>query len=728
MRRLSDFAAGVANRGASVGNPRENGGPGRGAPVAVASAAMSEEVEVVPPSRPLPSGDLVLDVVEALAALAGVTVERGAIRKAMREVGGPATNDAERVARVADRVGLRVRSEVARAGAWDPKAAPPAVAIFGARWSAVGAETAPATIAPAVGADEDDELLFLVAAPNAPLAALASDPGAPEHHRSPLSRFWSLVRIERRDLVLVLVYAAGYGLMSLAVPIAVETLVGTVAFGSLMQPIVSLMILLAAALTFAAVMRGYQFYVVELIQRRIFARAALDVAHRMPRVSVERFDHGSPTELVNRFFDAITVQKSAGMLLVDGITILLEALLGMMLLAFYHPFLAAFDAFLVLAILFVLLVLGRGGPKAFSETSKAKFEVAAWLEEIAQHPVAFKTAGWTGYATERAADVVRRYLVRRGDRFRVVLRQIIGSYALQVFANTTLLGIGGWLVIQRQLTIGQLVASNLIVAAVVEGFTKFGKQIEAYYDLLAGLDKLGHLTDIPLERAGGAAAPRGVGPARVEARGLHYAVDGQEVLRDVDIDLAPGTRALVVGPEGAGKSVLAEIVFGLRTPTAGVVRVDEADVRTLALESLRGVVALARDVEIFDGTVAENVTGGSDDAAATRAAIAAVGLSAEIEALPEGLATRLHHGRGALSSGQRRRLALARTIAQRPRVLVVDETLDGLDEEQRARVIASLTDRSAPWTLLVLAKDDRLASTFDRVFRLEGGFLAEVSR
>jgi ABC-type bacteriocin/lantibiotic exporter with double-glycine peptidase domain len=682
---------------------------------------MSQE-EPVPPSRPLPTGDLVLDVVEALAPLAGVPVERGVVRAAMRDEGEGAGTVLERITRVAGRVGIRVQLQRGRAAIWKDT---PAVVLFGMRWSAVAPDARPAAIAASVGAEADDELTFLVAAPSAPLTALASDHG---EHRSPLSRFWSLVQMERRDLLLVLVYASGYGLMSLAVPVAVETLVGTVAFGSLMQPIVTLMILLAAALTFAALMRGYQFYVVELIQRRIFARAAVDVAHRMPRVSIERFEHGSPAELVNRFFDAIAVQKSAGMLLVDGITILLEALLGMMLLAFYHPFLAAFDAFLVLAILFVLFVLGRGGPKAFVETSKAKYEVAAWLEEIAHHPVAFKSAGWTGYATERATDVVRRYLARRGLRFRVVLRQIIGTYTLQVFANTTLLGIGGYLVIQRQLTIGQLVASNLIVAAVVEGFTKFGKQIEAFYDLLAGLDKLGHLTDVPLERDGGAAAPERTGAARVEVRGLGYSVEGQDVLRDVNLDLAPGTRALVVGPEGAGKSVLAELLFGLRAPSAGVVRVDEADLRTLSLESLRGVVALARDVEIFDGTVAENVSGGTCDAEATRAAIAAVGLAADVEALPEGLSTRLSDRRGPLSSGQRRRLALARTIANRPRVLVVDETLDGLDEDQRARVVDALVEPAAPWTLLVLAKDDRLANRFDRVFRLEGGLLAEVNR
>lgn len=688
-----------------------------------------------PPTLAAADGEAVLDVVEALAKSAGIEVDRGIARDALRDLrhaGAPAGELDGLVVGVAARVGLDVRVERRTASAWGSTSMPSALALFGARAVDVGEAMSSEAIARAVGASPETELVFLIATPRAPLESLRSGDESDGHDasvKSPLARFWSLVHMERRDLAVVLAYAIGYGLMSLAVPIAVETLVTTVAFGSLMQPVITLMLLLAAGLAFAAVMRAYQYYVVELVQRRVFARAAVDVAHRMPRVSIERFEHGTPAELVNRFFDAITVQKSVGLLLVDGLAIVLEALLGMLLLAFYHPFLAAFDALLLLGIVFVLFGLGRGGPRAFVEASKAKFEVAAWLEEIAHHPIAFKSAGWSDYARERASDVIRRYLTKRAKRFRVVLRQIIGTYSLQVLANTALLGIGGYLVIQRQLTIGQLVASNLIVAAVVEGFTKFGKQIEAFYDLLAGLDKLGHLTDLPLERQGGAPSPARSGPASVEVSGLAYAVDGRALVPHLDLVLEAGSRTLVVGREGSGKSVLAELLFGLRSPTEGVVRVDGIDTRTLSLEGLRGTVALARDVEIFDGTIAENVSGGSAlcDPEVTRAALDAVGLTTEIEAFPQGLSTPLRDRKGPLSSGQRRRLALARCIAQRPRVLIVDETLDGLDDDRRARVVASLTAADAPWTLLVLAKDDHLASMFPRVLRVEGGRIFDAA-
>lgn len=695
------------------------------------------------------SSDPVLDVVEWLAGTAGVGFDRTVARRALRELfveHREAVGQEQRIGLVTEvcaRLGVALRQVGRRLAAGVPEHLP-AAALWNGRCAFVedgpghmlrvrvdggpAEQKTPAELYEALGAGADDEVVFLLAVPAAPLEALRGHDhqhGAHAHHEhpSPFARLFRLASMERRDIAIAMVYAAGYGLMGLVVPVAVETLVGTVAFGSLMQPVISLMVLLAAGLVMAAVMRAYHVYVVELMQRRIFVRSAVDAAHRMSRVSLERFEHGAPAELVNRFFDAITVQKSAGTLLVDGVSIVLSAVLGMVLLAFYHPFLLAFDVLLVGGIVFVLVVLGRGATNAFVETSKAKFEVAAWLEEIARHPVTFKSAGWTRYATERAQDLVRRYLHHRSERFRILLRQIIGSYGLQVFANTALLGIGGFLVIERQLTIGQLVASNLVVAMVLDGFTKLGKQIEAFYDMVAGLDKLGYLTDVPLERGGGGPAPSARGPARVELQRLGYQPGGRTILDGVDLTLEPGSHTLLLAPEGSGKTVLAELLFGLREPTSGVIRIDGVDTRSLSLEALRSMVSLARDVEVFDGTIAENVSGGSPlcDPARIREALDAVGLSREIEALPQGTNTLIRDGKGPLSSGQRTRLSLARSMAAAPRLLVVDEAIETLDEDRRTAVLTALRAPGAPWTLLVLSNNEAMTPLFPRVLRLERG-------
>jgi ABC-type bacteriocin/lantibiotic exporter with double-glycine peptidase domain len=358
--------------------------------------------------------------------------------------------------------------------------------------------------------------------------------------------------------------------------------------------------------------------------------------------------------------------------------------------------------------------------------SKAKYAVAAWLEETARHALVFKSPGGSRYASERAGDLVRGYLSKRRKRFSIVLRQFVGSLGLQVTAFTALLGIGGWLVIQRQLTIGQLIAAEIIVTSVVDGFTKLGKHLETYYDLLAGVDKLGQLVDIPLERADGAPAHEGSGPAALRLRGVAYAIGERAIVQGVTVTFPAGSRVAIVGPEASGKTVLADLLYGLRTPSSGSLEVDGVDARALSLEALRRDVSMVKDVEVFEGSVAENVTCGRHDLGEedARAALRAVGLAEGIEALPQGAATRLSSAGAPLSTVQTVRLMLARAIAGRPRLVVVDGLLDGLRGRALDEVVTALRAPGAPWTLVVLTCDPDIARRMDVVHVLQDGRLS----
>ncbi|HEU4533653.1 MAG TPA: ATP-binding cassette domain-containing protein, partial [Polyangiaceae bacterium] len=405
----------------------------------------------------------------------------------------------------------------------------------------------------------------------------------------------ALLRAERSDVWVVVAYAVTIGLLSLAVPVAVQSLVNTVAFGSLVQPLVVLTLLVLAGLGFANALRALQARVVELIQERLFVRAAADLAFRLPRAEAFGGHHGP--ELVNRFFDVLTVQKGAASLLLDGLAIVLQTAIGMLLLAFYHPLLLAFDVVLLGAVAFLLLVLGRGATGTAVEESKAKYAVAAWLEELARHPAAFKGPGGSSFALGRVDALCRRYLGARRRHFRVLFRQIVGALTLHAVASAALLGIGGWLVLARQLTLGQLVAAELVVSAVVAGVAKFGKHLETYYDLLAAVDKLGHLVDLPLEREGGDEPAPAKGAPAVEVRG-----DG-----GLHLALAAGERVALVGPNGSGKSALLERLYGLRGAAGGALRFEGAPAADWSLDALRRRVALVRGHEVFEGTLADNV-------------------------------------------------------------------------------------------------------------------------
>ena len=319
-----------------------------------------------------------------------------------------------------------------------------------------------------------------------------------DHGITPFARLRVLLRPEWSDIWIVLLFAMFVGLLTLATPIAVESLVSTVAFGRLIQPLVVLSVLLFGFLLFAAAMRALQTYVVEIIQRRLFVRVAADIAYRLSRVRQRAWDRAHPPELVNRFFDVISVQKISSSLLLDGVALLLQVLTGMVVVAFYHPLLLAFDLVLLVALVFVVFVLGKGAVKASIKTSKTKYHLAGWLQELARCSMTFKLDGGAEYAAECADRMSVDYLKARRARFKILMRQVFALLFMQALASTGLLALGGWLVIERQLTLGQLVAAELIVTVIVSSLAKLGKHLESFYDLLASVDKLGVLFDLPI--------------------------------------------------------------------------------------------------------------------------------------------------------------------------------------------------------------------------------------
>ncbi|MFM7845411.1 MAG: ABC transporter transmembrane domain-containing protein, partial [Planctomycetota bacterium] len=325
-------------------------------------------------------------------------------------------------------------------------------------------------------------------------------------HPSPLRRLGRTLRPELGDIGVVALFSAVVGLLTLATPVAVESLVNTVAFGRLIQPIFILSLLLLTFLAFAASLRVLQAYVAEIIQRRIFVRVVDDLARRLPSFQAGAGEDHLTPELVNRFFDVMTLQKSSATLVLDGITVLLQTTIGMIVLAFYHPYLLGFDVFLLLAAAVLILALGRGAVRTAIDESKAKYAVGAWLEELSTCNVTFKGAGGPALALAITDQLTTDYLQARRQHFRVLMRQIIFAVGLQAVGSSLLLGIGGWLVLDGQLTLGQLVAAELIVAVILGSFAKFGKQMESFYDLLAAVDKVGHLLDLPTERTHGSPA------------------------------------------------------------------------------------------------------------------------------------------------------------------------------------------------------------------------------
>ncbi|QDS97412.1 peptidase domain-containing ABC transporter [Adhaeretor mobilis] len=555
---------------------------------------------------------------------------------------------------------------------------------------------------------------------------LVSDAEFSHEHASkfednPVRRFFALLRAEWSDVWVVAVFAFFAGLLNLATPIAVEALVNLVAFGRLLQPLLVLSILLFGFLSFAAMMRALQTFVVEIIQRRLFVRIAADLAYRFPRINRESLHEHYGPELANRFFDVVTLQKVVAQLLLDGMAIILTTFIGMAVLAFYHPWLLGFDVLLLVIVVGGVYLLGRGAIKSGIDESKEKYRLAAWLEDVIRCSVGFKLAGGAEFAIDRANLITAEYLAARRAHFALLFRQMLFILSLQAIAGTVLLGFGGWLVIQRQLTLGQLVAAELIVATILGSLAKLGKHIEGFYDVIASVDKLGHLFDIEIEPQDGVLALNPGTGARLRLTEVRHSAGGPLLNRGLTLSAESGERIALLLPYETGSCVLFDVLYGLRLPEGGHVEIEHSDPRDLNPETLRSAVALVRGAEIFEGTIAENVHLGRPGVSMSdvRWALHLAGILDDVLRLPEGLDTPLNATGLPLRYIQQHLLMLARAVAAKPRVLLIDGLLDLLGDVQFHSVYEALCDPSREWTLLVATAKPEVASRFERTVEID---------
>jgi len=544
----------------------------------------------------------------------------------------------------------------------------------------------------------------------------SDEPGVhPSHsaeHPAPHRRLMGLLKSEMPDIGSLIVFSAITGILYLAVPLTVDAVVNNIAFGGQQQVYVQALAILSggllAFLALLALVRAIQHYLAEVIQRRLFVRLAADLAYRIPRVTATATDRIHAPELMNRFFDVVTVQKSSSLLLLDGVNLVLSAVIGMIVLGFYHPFLLAFDLVLLALVCLVIFGFGRHAVSTSIDESAAKYAMAGWLEELAHFPSLFKNPGGARYALERVDVLARNYLDARRSHFRILIRQISGLLALQAIASSALLVVGGVLVLSGELTLGQLVASEIIVNTVVASVAKLGKHLEGWYDAVTAADKIGYLIDLETEREAGEVPTQRSGPASVEVSHVSFSHDGHHpVFTDLSFRVASGSRTALVAPVGGGASTLLDLLHAHRKPATGHVLMDQLDLRQWSLENLRLDAALAREHDIFTASISDNVRLartdiGLDD---VRNALQAVGLLEDILAMPGGLDAPVMLGGRPLNRLQRTRLVLARAIVGKPRLLLIDHLLDGLNPADLEPIATTVFAPTAPWTVLVATRD-----------------------
>lgn len=580
--------------------------------------------------------------------------------------------------------------------------------------------------------NNENEITFFVVVPYRGLVSeYGYDQDLSGEKMSPVRRFLRLLSTERKDIYYIFFYALVVGGLGLVLPLGIQTTIELVSGGVFFSSIYVLITLLILAVLLTGGLQLVQISLVEYLQRRLFAKASLEFAYRIPRIKTESIMGNYAPELVNRFFDIMTIQKGLPKLLIDLSSAAIQIFFGLLLLSLYHPFFVFFSMVLVTVLVMIFYFTGPRGLESSINESKYKYKVAQWLEELARALNSFKLAGNTDLPVKRTDINVNNYLKYRKTHFNVLISQLSFIIIFKAAVTGGLLIMGTILVVDRQITLGQFVASEVIIILILSSVEKIITYMDVVYDLLTAVDKVATVTDLPLEKVGGIDLPKKIVKGyAVNLKDVSYKYpNGDHGLNKLNLSIQAGERICISGPGGSGKTTLTNIIAGLQGGFTGIVTINNYSIRDLDLTHLRDKIAKNISLDdIFDGTLLENITVGKPSEGVEDAinAIEKVGLSDFVNNLPEGLNTHILSGGKGFSSSVNQRLILARCIAKKPEMIILNDYFNFMKKSDKVHLIERLVSKDNKWTFIVVSNDPLVMASCDRVVVIrEGSLLGE---
>ena len=551
--------------------------------------------------------------------------------------------------------------------------------------------------------------------------------------QSPLPRFFNFLKLDKKDISQLFFYAIFAGLVSLSLPLGIQAIVNLIQSGQVSVSWIVLVIIVVFGVALVGILSLMQLRITENLQQKIYVRSSFEFGYRLPKIKFEEFYNQYPPELANRFFDTITIQKGTSKLLIDFSTALLQITFGIILLSLYHPFFIFFGILLMILLYSIFKFSYKSGLATSLKESKYKYKVVGWLQELARNNFSFRRKDTFEFALTKNDYLVSEYLNYREKHFGVLKRQFIQLIVFKVIITASLLFIGGFLVLNQQMNIGQFVAAEIIILLVINSVEKIITGLETFYDVLTSIEKIGQVSDLKTEEVPTTPNDFCFTNMALEMEKLSYQFpDSNDVIIDqINLKINPNEKILLEGENGSGKTTLIRLLSGSLQPTSGSLYINDDTYRKIDLTLYRSQISTIINGETpFEGTILENITFNNPliSQEDIKWAIESVHLGAFIKSLPEGLNTKIFPEGRQLSSSNAQKILLARSIINKPKILFYEDPLDKMDDSSAREIIDFITDTTNKWSVIVSSKNPYWKEKIQRVIHMKNGTIISDSK
>jgi len=552
----------------------------------------------------------------------------------------------------------------------------------------------------------------------------------PGQKPTPMQRLIHLLKAEKKDVYTIYFFAIMIALVNLTLPLGIQAIVGLMSGGLLLESVFVLMVLVVVATAVAGWLQVKQLSIVEILQQRLFAKTAFDFAYRIPKLKLESMGNHYMPELINRFFDVLNVQKSLPKILVDFTSAIIQILFGLLLLSFYHPYFILFGLVVLLSITLVFYLTSKKGLETSIYESKYKYQVVYWLEELGRSIQSFKLAGIASLPIKKVDRLLEKYISYRKKHFSILVTQFSAIIAFKTIITAGLLILGGALVFQEQINLGQFVASEIIIVLVINSVEKLISTIAVVYDMLTALDKISQVTDAEIENNAG----REVGDINIENEfqleisnlSYKYPEAKDYCYKGVSFTINKGEKVCITGYNDSGKTTLVKTVVGLLHLYEGLIKLNGISIRELNIDSYRSIIGDNLNLsDVFEGTIEENITLGRSGILLRDIikSIQLAGLEKFVASLKEGLQSQVQPEGKNFPSNIVKKILLARSFVLNPNLLVIDEFFHNVQSQDKIDLLQNLF--KGDYAMLIVSSIPQIMERCDKIIVMQDGAIID---
>ena len=546
-----------------------------------------------------------------------------------------------------------------------------------------------------------------------------------------LYKLFRLLRLDGKEITALYLLSILSGLIQLSLPLGIQAIINfaIVATGRKQLPASMwvLILLVVLGVLFTGMLKINQMKIVEKIQQKIFTRFSFEFSYRIPKLNVISIDQYHLPELVNRFFDIPTLQKSLAKLLLDIPTAVIQLCFGLILLAFYNSVFIVFGIILLVVLYLILYISSPKGFEASLEESNYKYDLGGWVQEIARGIKTFKFFNSFNLHLEKTNHLLEGYLHARNRHFQILKLQYWSLVVFKILITASMLIVGGILLIRQEINIGQFIAAEIIILTIMNAVEKLIVSLETVYDLLTSVEKINKITEKPIDEEGSYEFVKKQG-IEIEAKNLSFGFEKTPILKNISFLIKPGQKVAITGDGDSGKTVLLRMLTGVFQDFEGDLSFDQVPINNYNLNTLRNNIGIyMQKQDIFSASLWENITLGNKEVKEQDVldTFKIVGLDNFYKSLSKGFDTHLEPTGKQLSSSSVQKLLIARSLLNQPALLLLDEPMKLIaadDKQYLKNYLFGLKDV----TIIFTTNDPALIAKCDMVIHLDKGQIQSI--